>query len=118
MSTTSTDYIDWNGASGKIYRYWFLETPRNSASIKNEAGNYAFVRQLPNGNFTPLYFGLADSLQGRIPNHERWNDVIRAGVTHVMSHTTPSGATVREAEERDLIQQWNPPLNVHHRTTG
>jgi hypothetical protein len=118
MSTTSSDCIDWNGATGKTYRYWFLETPRNAASIKNEGGNYALVRQLPNGNFSPLYFGLADSLQNRVPNHERWNDAIRLGVTHVMAHTTPAGDAVRIAEERDLIQRWNPPMNVQHRTLG
>jgi hypothetical protein len=118
MSTTSTDYIDWTGASGKTYRYWFLETPRNAAVIKNEGGNYAFVQQMTNGKFAPLYFGEGDSLQGRIPNHERWPDANRLGVTHVMSHTTPAGEAARLAEERDLIQHWNPPMNVQHRTTG
>jgi hypothetical protein len=118
MSTTPSDYIDWNGATGKTYRYWFLETPRNSTSIKGVGGNYAFVKRLPNGKFTPLYFGVADSLQNRIPNHERWDDAFRLGVTHVMSHTTPAGDAARIAEERDLIQLWNPPMNVQHRTTG
>jgi hypothetical protein len=117
MSTTSSDYIDWNGVTGSTYRYWFLETPRIPSSIKDEGGNYAFVKQLPNGNFVPLYFGQADSLRNRIPNHERWNDAIRAGATHVMSHTTPS-AVSRDLEEVDLIRQWNPILNEHHRTTG
>jgi hypothetical protein len=115
---SSSDYIDWNGASGKTYRYWFLKTPRVASSIKDEGGNYALVQQLPNGNFVPLYFGIADSLRNRIPNHERWPDAIRASVTHAMSHTTPAGELAQDAEERDLIQQWNPPLNVHHRTVG
>jgi hypothetical protein len=116
MSITSSSYIDWNGVTGTPYRYWFLDTPRNPSSIKDEGGNYAFVKQLPNGNFVALYSGQADSLRDRIPNHERWNDAIRAGATHVMSHTTPS-AVSRDLEEVDLIQQWNPILNEHHRTT-
>lgn len=113
-----SDYIDWPGTTGMTYRYWFLDNPRTPSAIKNVAGNYAFVRRHPNGNFTPLYFGIADSLQNRIPNHERWADAIRAGATHVMSHTTPAGASARDAEERDLIQRWSPPLNTHHRKTG
>jgi hypothetical protein len=117
MSITSSTYIDWNGASGATYRYWFLEAPKNPSSIKDEMGNYAFVKQLPNGNFVPLYFGVADSLRGRIPNHERWNDAIRAGATHVMFHATPS-AVSRDLEEVDLIRRWNPILNEHHRTAG
>jgi hypothetical protein len=118
MPITSSDYIDWNGATGAAYRYWFLETPKSPSSIKDEGGNYAFVKQLSNGTFVPLYFGVADSLRNRIPNHDRWNDALRAGATHVMAHTTQAGEAARIAEERDLIRGWNPPLNVHHRTTG
>lgn len=111
------DYIDWPGQSGKTYRYWFLSDPGTAASIKDEGGNYAFVKQLSNGNFVPLYFGKADSLRDRIPNHECWAEATRLGVTHLMSHTTPAGDAARCAEERDLIQRWNPPMNVQHRTT-
>lgn len=113
-----SDYIDWPGLSGNRYRYWFLDNPRAPSAIKDVGGNYGFVKRLPNGNFAPLYFGIADSLQARIPNHERWNDAIKAGATHVMSHTTPAGAAAREVEERDLIQFWNPALNTQHRRTG
>jgi hypothetical protein len=113
-----TDIVDWPGLSGTKYRYWVLENPRNAAGIQAVGGNYVFVKKLPNGNYVPIYFGVADNLKDRIPNHDRFDDAIRAGATHVMTHTTPAGETARIAEERDLIQQWNPPLNVHHRTTG
>lgn len=109
-----SDVIDWTGKSGKQYRYWFLENV-TAASIKTVPGNYAFVKRLPNGNFTPLYFGVAEDLSERISNHDRWDDAIRAGMTHVMSHTTPGGEKVRCDEEIDLIQQWRPPLNTQHR---
>src|SRR5262249_27283175 len=107
-------YVDWVGRSGTKHRYWFLDRI-TADGIKPEGGNYAFVRQLTNGNFTPLYFGQAENLQARIPCHERWDDAKRAGATHVMAHTTQGGEAARLAEERDLIQQWNPPLNVQHR---
>jgi hypothetical protein len=113
-----TDYIDWLGQTG-TYRYRFLEKPRENAAILDVGGNYAFVKKLANGNFIPIYF-VADSLialETRIPTHERFDDAVRAGATHVMAHTTPAGDAARIAEERDLIQRWNPPLNVHLRTT-
>ena len=109
--------VDWNGSSGTSYRYWSVDSLA-PISLQAVAGNYAFVKQLPNGNFIPLYFGVAESLRDRLPNHERWNEAARLGATHVMAHTTPAGETARLAEERDLIQQWNPPLNTHHRSVG
>lgn len=110
----ANEIIDWPGKSGKAYRYWFLQK-LTAADIQALAGNYAFVKQLPNGNFVPLYFGQAEVLNARIPNHDRWDDAKRLGVTHVMGHTTPAGEQVRLDEERDLIQQWNSPMNIQHR---
>jgi hypothetical protein len=111
---TQMSYIDWPGKSGTTYRYWFLE--RTSADgIQAAAGNYAFVKKLADGTYTPLYFGEGGDLQARIPNHDRWDDARRAGMTHVMAHKTEGGEKARLAEEYDLIQRWNPPLNVHHR---
>jgi hypothetical protein len=108
------DFIDWTGKSGTKYRYWFL-TDITAKGIQAVSGNYAFVKRLANGNYIPLYFGEAANLQIRIPNHDRWEEAKRAEVTHVMAHTTPDGEQARLVEERDLIQQWNPPLNVQHR---
>ena len=110
-------HIDWLGQSGRTYRYFFLRSP-TAEGIKALAGNYAFVMQLPDGRYRPLYFGEAENLQERIPGHERWAEALRAGATHVMAHATQVGERARCDEERDLIQQWNPALNVQHRTTG
>jgi excinuclease UvrABC nuclease subunit len=109
---TNNETVHWPGASGRTYEYWFLDL---HGSIKSEPGNYMFVRRLPNGNFSPLYIGQADNLASRIPNHERLADARRAGATHVMAHTTQGGEAARLAEERDLIQRWQPQLNVQHR---
>jgi hypothetical protein len=106
--------VDWPGESGKTYRYYALASV-TTAGIKAGPGNYAFVKQLPNGNFTPLYFGQAEDLQARLPCHERLDEARRAGVTHVMAHTQSGGEQVRLAEEYDLIRHWNTALNTHHR---
>jgi hypothetical protein len=73
-----------------------------------------FVKRLANGKWLPVYIGEGISLQGRIPNHERWAEARRLGASDVMSHTTPSGEKARLAEERDLIEHWKPSLNVQH----
>ena len=109
--------ILWPGRSGKTYGYWFTSSIA-AADLKDEGGNYMFVRQLPNGNWLPVYIGVADSLRNRLPNHEHLAAAQRLGATDVMTHTTPAGPQVRLDEERDLIQQWNPALNVQHRSAG
>lgn len=111
------DYIDWPGKSGSTYRYWFLPN-LEAANIKSEAGNYMFAKKLANGNYLPAYIGQADNLSNRLPNHERLADAVKAGATYVLTHTTPAGEQARLAEERDLIQQWDPPLNTQHRKVG
>jgi hypothetical protein len=110
-------FIDIPGVTGS-YRYYKVEQPRNAGSIQALPGNYAFLKQLANGSFEVLYVGQAANAKERLPNHERWNDAVKAGMTMVVAHSTQGGETVRLAEERDLIAKYNPPLNVHHRTTG
>ncbi|TMJ01429.1 MAG: hypothetical protein E6G97_16230 [Alphaproteobacteria bacterium] len=107
-----TDTLDWPGTSGKTYRYWFTDL---NQALKNEGGNYMFVKPMPGNKWLPVYIGQADSLGARLPCHERLPDAKRAGATHAMTHTTPAGEQARLAEERDLIQYWNPVLNTHHR---
>ena len=108
------DFMDWPGKSGKKYRYWFNDSIAPS-NLKQEGGNYMYVKRLPNGNWLPVYIGQADDVSRRLPNHDRLPDVKRAGATHLMSHTTPDGEQARLDEERDLIAQWSPVLNTHHK---
>lgn len=109
--------VDFTGKSGTIYRYWNLISP-TAAGIQAVAGNYVFAKLLQDGTYLPLYFGEAVDLQARIPSHERWQEAVRLGASHILAHTTQGGESARQNEERDLIQYWNPPLNVQHRVTG
>ncbi|MBA2125069.1 hypothetical protein DLM45_02360 [Hyphomicrobium methylovorum] len=108
-------YIDWPAKSGASYRYWFVDM---SKPFNRVAANYVFAKQLPNGNFSPLYFGETGDLSSRMPTHEVWSQAIRLGATHALAHSTQGGEQARRAEESDLIARWNPPLNTHYRTTG
>jgi hypothetical protein len=118
MTLAGNDYIDWFGKSGNLYRYWFADRPSVNATIKDKGGNFVFVMRLPSRNYIPLYFGQANSLRYELPNHERFAEAIRAGATHVMSHTTPDGEGARWVELGDLIRQWRPVLNFQRRQSG
>jgi hypothetical protein len=109
--------VDFIGKSGATYRYWNL-IDITAAGIQAVSGNYVFAKLLADNTYLPLYFGQADNLQARIPSHERWPEAVRLGATHVLAHSTLTGEPARLAEERDLIQYWNPPLNVQHRQIG
>jgi hypothetical protein len=105
------DIIDWPGKSGKTYRYWFLDL---NLPIKSDGGNYMFVKPVPGNKWLPVYIGVADNLSNQLANHERLAEAKRSGATHVMSHTM-SDEQARLDEERDLIENWGPILNTHHR---
>lgn len=96
------------------YPYWYVEAHERLLSV---GGNYIFAR-LFGGRLYPIYIGEGINLYTRIHGHERLQEIIRHGATHLMTHTTPAGETARLREERDLIARWNPPLNVHHRSTA
>lgn len=108
-------YIDWPGRYGGPYRYWFVDMNKPFASL---AGNYVFVKQLQNGNFSPLYFGETSDFSSRMPTHEVWPRALLLGATHALVHPTQGGEAVRCSEEADLVGRWNPVLNTHYRTTG
>jgi hypothetical protein len=114
MAAEST--IDWPGASGKSYRYWFLSDTTDSG-LSTEAGNYMFVRNTQANLWVPIYIGVAVDLRARVMNHEVWAAAAKAGASRVMAHLQGNEAA-RIAEERDLIARWNPSLNTHHRTAG
>jgi hypothetical protein len=110
---SNADYVDWQGQTGKVYRYVFLDLSRPISAI---AVNYAFVKAMGDNWYRPLYFGESDNARARIGGaHEKWAAAIALGMTHVMAHSTQGGEVARLDEERDLIARWQPVLNVQHR---
>ena len=102
--------INWTGKSGASYGYWI--TPIGS-SFKSVAGNYIFAKETKPGYWVPVYIGETEDLNKRLSSHDKEAAAIKLGATHIHNHTT-SDETSRLAEEKDLIQKWNPPLNVEH----
>lgn len=61
--------------------------------------------------WVPLYIGQASSLSDRIPSHERWDEAIRHGATHIHARVVHLQSD-RDTIERLLIQTFKPKLNV------
>ena len=111
----SNGYIDWVGISGRRYRYYFVQYVV-AWGIQSGGGNYCLAVRQASGLFLPAYFGIADDIKVRLPNHEHLQAARAYGELNVMAHLTPAGDAARKLEERDLIQFWNPPLNIQHRS--
>ena len=101
--------IDWPGASGRMYTYWFAAQMQNP-SMKQVGGNYMFVTRKTDGWY-PVYIGQTRNLNDRLTNHPELPCVILNGGTRLMAHTNSAGKAARLAEEADLISHWNPPCN-------
>lgn len=108
-----TNYIDWPGQSGRLYRYFVVDLTQ---PIRAVPANYTFVRIDLESATAPLYFGETDDADDRlVPSHEKWAQAVALGMTHVMGHATQGGVLMRRAEEQDLIARWQPPLNIEYR---
>lgn len=100
--------IFWRGASGKEYKHWIYPI---DTSFKDEPGNYIFAKETSPGRWVPIYIGESESLSDRLSNHDKLPCIQRHGGTHIHTHTTSGGQSVRRAEESDLLEKWDPPCN-------
>ena len=103
MATIGT--CDWDGTEFSIH-----ENPK----WNNVAGVYIFAGKNEEGLWVALYIGQASSLAERLANHEQWQEAQRLGATHVHAKSV-SDDWERERLERDLIQSFQPRLNVQLR---
>jgi len=78
------------------------------------AGLYIFAYQLQNGNWAAVYVGQTDDFSLRMPNHERLNDAVKLGATHIHAKVVSSQQD-RNLWESMLIRNLQPPLNQQHR---
>lgn len=69
-----------------------------------------FCKKNAAGKWTPQYFGQSKNLNNRLGNHEKEACAIANGATHIHAHLNELESK-RLAEERDLIQNFNPPCN-------
>ena len=102
-----------NGLSGRAYSF---ELYNRWDTWKDACGVYAFVNLGTRGIWIH-YVGICQSFRTRMLSHERWDEAVAHGATHVLAHLGPNDTYAREAEERDLIAAYNPVLNTQHRTS-
>jgi hypothetical protein len=109
VATTATK-CNWAGKSGKTYEYYVYPI---GANFKEEPGNYIFCKLNASGQWAPQYIGQTKNLNQRLGDHEREACAKRNGATHILAHLNPTEAA-RLAEEKDLIERYNPPCNTQH----
>ena len=100
--------INWEGASGSKYGYWIYKI---GTTFKDAPGNYIYAKETRPGYWSPVYIGQTSSLANRLADHEKEACATRNGATHIHAHTGSDSEQVRRAEERDLIDKWDPVCN-------
>lgn len=106
------------GLSGRSSSY---QTCAFDAVWRDIPGCYAFVAMQARmsgpdaGLPRVLYIGETASfrLQMQEDRETVWASALRFGATHVLARVIAS-EPARRAEERDLIRQYQPPLNIQH----
>jgi predicted GIY-YIG superfamily endonuclease len=99
---------NWPGNSGKEYPYQICSL---EAALKSLPGNFIYAKQVSEGDWSPIYIGVTRDLHQRLEGHVTVADAIAHGATHLHAHYCTTGQSARCAEERDLIQRWQPECN-------
>ena len=85
-----------------------------NATWNRVGGLYIFAYIGKPNNWYAAYVGQTDDFSSRIPSHERWNEAVRLGATHIHALLVPLAAN-RDKWEKMLIQYLQPPLNIQDR---
>jgi len=93
-----------------LKKYEF-EVCEQDANWNEVAGIYIFTGLNARNLWVPFYIGQAKNFQDRIPNHENWKAAVRLGATHVHAMVV-SQAAMRDKIEKELIEAYQPSLNV------
>jgi len=105
---TDAPTINWPGESGKTYKYYIHPL---GTQLVAKPGNYAFAKQLTNGNWVSLYFGETQDLDSRFDGHHKIDCAKKNGATHLHAHLNDGSNQVRRDEETDLVRKWKPACN-------
>lgn len=99
----------WTGKSDQRYEYSIYKI---GTGFNPEPGNYIFCKR-NGGTWEPQYIGQSENLSERLESHEQENCARRNGATHIHAHVTPD-KDARLAEEKDLIENYQPTCNTQH----
>lgn len=75
------------------------------------AGLYLFAWRDSDGRWYALYVGQTEDFSSRLPSHERLNEAVQRGATHIHALVVPNQDD-RDSWEAMLIKQLQPPMNT------
>ena len=101
-------YIDWDGKSGREYRYWIYEI---GTTINKNPGNYIFTKEVKPDEWSPVYIGQTADLSERFESHHKMPCIKQRGGTHIRIHVSSQDEDTRLTEEKDLVLRWHPACN-------
>ena len=96
----------WPLGNGETLNFTVYDSNQNWNKV---AGLYIFS-YLAQGQWYPLYVGQTDDFSSRFPNHERLNEAIKYGATHIHAIVVPQAAQ-RNGYEAMLVGHLQPPMN-------
>ena len=86
--------------------------PSLGATLPPLPGVYVYARQEEDGQWTPLYIAQTRDMHQRLEGHEKLQDSLENGATHIHMHYCEAGQASRCTEERDLVNRWQPQFNT------
>jgi hypothetical protein len=98
------------GWKGRVFCIWPLSQP-----LSNFSGVYIYSR-LINSMHYAVYVGQSDDVGRRVREHARDDPQILRSSHHIQCLTVNDGEWVRRQIEKDMIADYNPPMNTIHRT--
>ncbi len=102
---TTAKHITWGG--------YAFEVCDKHTTWNDVPSIYIFCGVI-NGMWRALYIGQSASFADRPATHEQWQPAQRLGATHVHARVVRA-QTDRDTIERELIRQYQPPLNTQLR---
>jgi predicted GIY-YIG superfamily endonuclease len=104
------DICSWSLPDGRCLDFYICGLYENWEEV---AGLYIFCYKSSDGWY-PLYIGQTEDFSVRLPNHERFNEAVNRGATHIHAVIIPDAAN-RDKWEKSLIQYYQPKMNDIYR---
>ncbi len=106
---SNSQVVSWGG-------YDFTSYDPTQTNWNDVPGVYIFAGMSPDGRWWQAkYVGQTKSFKTRLGpndnNHERWQEALRQGVTHIHARVVHDDVERRSLEVM-LIETYNPPMNA------
>ena len=106
------DTVLWPLGNGQSLRFTIYTI--NAVTWNEVPGLYIFTYD--NGQYwKPLYIGQAEDFRKRMASHERFEEAVLNGATHIHAVVVEQSAN-RDTWEKLLISAHQPPMNVQYRS--